>query len=90
MEFPRNEAEKQKLIEFYQRPENRAPYQIDKMRRFHGQSEGNVCGGCGHFRQRQCRLFRLSGGPARDWEAQWPACGRFELAFNRKVVRRKR
>lgn len=47
--------------------------------------EGATCGQCRHLRAKQyagrylkCAFGPQSNGPATDWRARWPACGKFE------------
>lgn len=53
--------------------------------RRHGFTPGKRCKTCGQFYTRQlggryfkCLRSPVSGGPATDWRANWPACGLWE------------
>lgn len=47
--------------------------------------EGATCGHCCYLHRKQfagvylkCSLGPQSNGPATDWRARWPACGKFQ------------
>lgn len=66
--------------------EEREFKQIGKMHRIYGVTEGETCKRCTYFihvrpgqnTYRKCRVFGITGGPATDWKARYPACGKFE------------
>lgn len=64
---------------------NRAKKIGSMHRKFGKGPEGERCGDCRQFAvkklagtYRKCRLFGNTGGPGTDWQARWPACGKFE------------
>ena len=57
------------------------------LRTFGPGPEGAKCKSCASFvtiemanTYLKCRLFGITGGPATDWRANWPACGKYEAA----------
>ena len=67
-------------------PAERATLQIGKMHETYGITEGETCKNCVDFIHirpgqniyRKCKRFGISHGPATDWKASYPACGKFQ------------
>lgn len=60
------------------------PDRIRIMHGMYGKVEGKACRDCDYFLRAKwhdkvhfkCRLNKMTHGPATDWRALWPACGR--------------
>ena len=67
-------------VEFI-KPERRFPLYAGRMRQVYGPHDGATCGSCCNYagRRQGCRTLTEGKSTSPGWEAEWPACGAYNL-----------
>ena len=65
----------------FMKPERRFPLYAGRMRQVYGPHDGATCGSCCNYagRRQGCRTLTEGKSTSPGWEAEWPACGAYNL-----------